>query len=144
ILQKHGNHTLQLTSVRLHFEGSNRTIGLDDTEWPRSRQPAVHFFGIVKIDKLEWLSEQGLEYLQADLTRRDLQLSGKAPSRPVQLTSLYQSHPTFGEGSNGLSVWVRGKKTVSANFMNGGLCISVTSFIEALQRNAPKVSLYSP
>ena len=121
ILQNHDTHTLQLTSVRLQFEGGKGAIGLDDTEWPTKPIPIVYFFGIIEIDKLNWLSEQGLGYLQTDLIQRDLEMSGKVASRPLQLASLY---PMFnGKLSNlRMRVWVRGKKAVSANFMNGGPC----------------------
>ncbi|KAF8078631.1 hypothetical protein FPV67DRAFT_1465886 [Lyophyllum atratum] len=90
----------------------------DETEFivPPSRTSRIvnecpEFYGTLEIEKLEWLSPQGQEWLQLDLRARDSILH---PSSNLTLSKLYGKQPN--EGSR-LLVQVHDIKNMSARFM---------------------------
>ncbi|KAF5370224.1 hypothetical protein D9615_010088 [Tricholomella constricta] len=104
-----------------HMECGRSPIGFDETEFivsppPTSRiaREATEFYGILEIEKLEWLSPQGKEWLQRDLRQRDVKIHSQLSASGLTLSTLYGNNK--GEGLK-LSVWIQGVKSMSARFM---------------------------
>lgn len=75
----------------------------DETEFvtppPESsigKQHPVFFCGILRIESLDWLSEQGLRYLEADLRNYDSKIHLEHNQSGLTLKNLY-GHSPFGE-----------------------------------------------
>lgn len=86
-----------------------------DEALPTSRiiQHDVEVMGVLEIEKLNWLSEQGRLWLDYDLRRRDDQKS--ISRKPSQLTL----NAVYGDGLNNgstISVWVHFAKVLSAAY----------------------------
>lgn len=103
---------------------TGQSLSLDETEYlkeaPSSSRIAEHdveTFGVLEIERLDWLSETGKEWLVQDLRKRDddFKIVGK-PSR-ISLESVY------GDGVNSgstISVWLKFDKILSATYMTCG------------------------
>jgi len=93
---------------------------LDETELldealPTSRiiQHDVEVMGVLEIERLNWLSEQGSSWLDHDLRKRDDEKS--ISTKPSQLTL----KAVYGDGVNSgstISVWVHFVKVLSAAY----------------------------
>lgn len=105
----------------LALECANKPIGFDDCEHilaPSedslvSRHP-VFFFGVLKVDSLEWLSDDGKNLLEADLRNRDEVLHPHIKKSGLTLERLYGD--VSGQGST-VSVFIRCEKTLAAEYM---------------------------
>ncbi|KAJ7632955.1 hypothetical protein FB45DRAFT_913994 [Roridomyces roridus] len=116
---KGGTSLPRLRNLRL--VQNNKFIGLDTSEQyltaPTKPSEPVHFLGVLLIEKLEWLSEAGLEFLTKDLNDRDgARQSRKSGSKqaPLKLTGIYGQIPARGFR---IKVWVQCLKEVPAMFM---------------------------
>ncbi|KAH9482573.1 hypothetical protein JR316_0004673 [Psilocybe cubensis] len=66
---------LVMNDLRLFFKGDPKPTGFDETEYITSppvgsrisKNPDVIFMGVIEIDDLEWLSDEGLVYLTRDV-----------------------------------------------------------------------------
>ncbi|KAF5369018.1 hypothetical protein D9758_002988 [Tetrapyrgos nigripes] len=87
-----------------------KVTGLDHTEFVTaspSPLPPIRFFGILDLENLDWLSDQGKDWLQKDLRERD-EIENGVRRSGLTLERLYGSRP--GEGS-AISVYVMCVKT---------------------------------
>jgi hypothetical protein len=101
---------------------------LDETELLDEAPPSSRFvknpvevIGVLGIEKLDWLSDKGREWLSFDLRRRDDQK--KIAGKPSQLTL----EAVYGDGVNSgstISVWLKFDKSMSAAYMTRGLYFS--------------------
>ncbi|THV00726.1 hypothetical protein K435DRAFT_963885 [Dendrothele bispora CBS 962.96] len=98
----------------VYMEMDRRPTGLEYTEFIEvaPRRLDVRFFGILIIEKLAWLSEQGYEWLQKDLRERDARINGVKSG--LTLKTLYGSRK--GEGSR-IKVWIQCQKVSSARYL---------------------------
>jgi hypothetical protein len=97
---------------------------LDETELlkeapssSRIAQHAVETFGVLEIEKLDWLSETGKKWIAQDLRKRDDDF--RTVGRPSQMTL----ESVYGDGVNSgstISVWVKFDKILSAAYMTCG------------------------
>ncbi|XP_006458049.1 hypothetical protein AGABI2DRAFT_115068 [Agaricus bisporus var. bisporus H97] len=108
-----------LTSV--HMKCGGRSIGLDETELlkeaPSSSRIAQHnveTFGVLEIEKLNWLTETGKRWLEQDLRKRDDDFKTAGKASQLSLETVY------GDGVNSgstISVWLKFDKILSATYM---------------------------
>ncbi|KAJ3839841.1 hypothetical protein EV361DRAFT_948591 [Lentinula raphanica] len=106
---------LQLRNV--YMESRGKFTGLDYTEYvatPPKKTSPVKFYGILRIEDLQWLSPEGLELLQDALRERDKQLHRNLKESRLTLQSLYGTMP--GTGSK-ISVWIYCRKNLQASFL---------------------------
>ncbi|KAJ6490487.1 hypothetical protein DFH09DRAFT_1208675 [Mycena vulgaris] len=125
------NHNPQGTKLarleRLRLQQDGRFIGLDNCERylaaPDKASSAVFFFGVLLIEKLDWLSQAGRILLEKELNKRDVELSGHRSSqnsrkttqvRHLTLGGLYGQVP--GQGSR-IKVWIQCVKESAAMYM---------------------------
>ena len=105
----------------LTLECNKQFIGLDDTEFvvapPEtslvSRKP-VYFYGVLKIESLDWLSEEGLATLESELRHRDEELHPHLRASMLTLKAVYGD--AKGRGSM-ISVVVKCKKSMYVEYM---------------------------
>ena len=105
----------------LTIECDKKFIGLDDTEFivapPEtslvSRKP-VYFYGVLKIESLNWLSEDGLSSLEAELRHRDEELHPQLHTSMLTLKTVYGD--AKGRGSM-ISVILKCKKSMYVEYM---------------------------
>ncbi|GLB36142.1 hypothetical protein LshimejAT787_0304300 [Lyophyllum shimeji] len=104
-----------------YMESGGAPIGFDETEFvttpPSTSRIALEpteFYGLLKIESLNWLSPQGKEWLQLDLQERDLELNPQRTASRLTLSSIYGERRN--EGSR-LLVQIYGVKAQSARFM---------------------------
>lgn len=74
----------------------------------------VRVIGVLEIERLDWLSETGREWLEADVRTRDDEKS--FATKPSQLTL----DAIYGDGVNSgskISVWLKFDKILSAAYM---------------------------
>ncbi|KAF8914178.1 hypothetical protein CPB84DRAFT_1758622 [Gymnopilus junonius] len=70
---------LRMKAFQMHFSGDKQVTGFDETEYITNppvgsrleKNPEVVFFGMVEVENLDWLSEKGLEYLEADFKEHE-------------------------------------------------------------------------
>jgi len=132
-----------LHELQLHFNGDKKIIGFvffetpphasftyqhllifrfDDTEYitkppPNSRlakKPEIMFFGILEIEKLDWLSEQGLHYLQRDLKDYDHKIHISGHETRATLEELYEERTP---DDHFLKVRICCRKTMLAHYL---------------------------
>jgi hypothetical protein len=105
----------------LTIECNKQFIGLDDTEFivapPEtnlvSRKP-VYFYGVLKIESLNWLSEEGLSSLEAELRLRDEELHPHLRGSMLTLKNVYGD--AKGRGSM-ISVILKCRKSMYVEYM---------------------------
>lgn len=74
----------------------------------------VKVIGVLEIERLDWLSGTGREWLESDLRRRDDEK--KTAAKPSQLTL----EAIYGDGVNSgskISIWLKFDKILSAAYM---------------------------
>ncbi|KAJ7940259.1 hypothetical protein B0H13DRAFT_1937271 [Mycena leptocephala] len=133
-----GTKLPQLRCLRLRQDG--QFIGLDTCERylepPAKPSSPVSFFGVLIIEKLEWLSEAGKTFLKRDLNERDETWLGKRMSqnslkshqpRRLTLEGLYSQPPA---GGFRIKVWVLCEKETPAMFL------TATDYPESLLLNS--------
>jgi hypothetical protein len=113
----------------LALECANEAIGFDECEHIlapsqnslTARHP-VFFYGLLKIESLGWLSENGTDLLEAELRHRDQLLHPHIERSGITLERLYGNFK--GRGST-ISVYIRCEKKMAAEYMTcEQLCIS--------------------
>ncbi|KAG6813797.1 hypothetical protein H0H92_007209 [Tricholoma furcatifolium] len=99
----------------LHMECGAFPIGFDETEFvtnapetSRIAQSVTKFYGLLKLDRLDRLSQRGRKYLQRELERRYAELSDRKPS-DLQLKKVLHGSP--------LNIWIQCIKTTNALFL---------------------------
>ncbi|KAM6501259.1 hypothetical protein JOM56_004273 [Amanita muscaria] len=117
----------------LTLECNNTSIGFDESEYvlapPETSQInkyPVKFYGLLKIESLDWLSDEGKQLLEADYRKRDEQLHAVRKSE-VTLETLYGD--AKGRGSQ-ISVFISSEKTLAAEYMTckdafSGTCLEI-------------------
>lgn len=81
-----------------------------------ARNEKVVFFGVLTISSLEWLSEQGLDYLERDLREYDQTQHLEHTLSGLTLRTLYGDKTWKGSR---LKVMIACDKTLLAHFMTG-------------------------
>ncbi|KIL60153.1 hypothetical protein M378DRAFT_26641 [Amanita muscaria Koide BX008] len=104
----------------LTLECNNTSIGFDESEYvlapPETSQInkyPVKFYGLLKIESLDWLSDEGKQLLEADYRKRDERLHAVRKSE-LTLETLYGD--AKGRGSQ-ISVFISAEKTLAAEYM---------------------------
>ncbi|KAM6497701.1 hypothetical protein JOM56_005649 [Amanita muscaria] len=104
----------------LTLECNNTSIGFDESEYvlapPETSQInkyPVRFYGLLKIESLDWLSDEGKQLLEADYRKRDERLHAVRKSE-LTLETLYGD--AKGRGSQ-ISVFISAEKTLAAEYM---------------------------
>jgi len=100
------------------------STSLDDTEFIgqapanslAARGGKAVFFGVLEIESLEWLSEQGFEYLEKDLQERDEKAHMSHSKSGLTLRTLYGHRKD--EGSH-IKVRICCDKSMTAHFLTG-------------------------
>ncbi|KDQ26472.1 hypothetical protein PLEOSDRAFT_1113083 [Pleurotus ostreatus PC15] len=108
-----------LTDVFLY--ANDRVIGLDDTEVlypppasvPHPAKSDIQWYGVLTVDNLKWLSDQGRAWLEADLQKRDIDLHINKASSGLTLDALYGSKKD--EGLK-IRVYLQGEKHASITY----------------------------
>jgi len=76
----------------------------------------VLFYGVLEIESLDWLSPQGMKWLEYDLRRREsMDAEVNHGVHGLHLTKLY------GDGKRGqfrIRVWIQGEKNLPARFLS--------------------------
>lgn len=109
------------TLERLTIQCDKQFIGLDDTEFivapPEtnivSRKP-VYFYGVLKIESLNWLSEDGRSSLEDELRLRDKELHPHLRGSKLSLKTVYGD--AKGRGSM-ISVILKCRKSMYVEYM---------------------------
>ena len=105
----------------LTLECAEEPIGFDECEHIlapsedslTARHP-VFFYGVLKVDSLEWLSEDGRNLLEANLRKRDEELHPRIQTSRLTLERLYGD--VRGRGST-ISVIIHCEKKLPAEYM---------------------------
>lgn len=101
---------------------------LDDTEFiisarEGSKFPTNHvqFYGKLKIQSLDWLSEQGRRWLELDLRERDREIHREHALNGLTLARLYGDMKNSGMR---MTVWIQCEKNMQASFLGEYIGIS--------------------
>ncbi|KAF4569511.1 hypothetical protein EYR40_008486 [Pleurotus pulmonarius] len=106
-----------LTDVFLYAD--KRVIGLDDSEFlytppdGHRAKSKIEWYGVLTVDKLKWLSDQGRAWLEADLQQRDIELHINRTSSSLTLNALYGTKKD--EGLK-IRVYLQGEKYASITY----------------------------
>ncbi|KDR83945.1 hypothetical protein GALMADRAFT_236453 [Galerina marginata CBS 339.88] len=113
---------LAMTALQLNFSGNRQIIGFDETEYITNppegsrlaQNPEVVFFGIIEIEDLEWLSEQGLAYLERDFRDYDQKIHLAHCQTALTIKSYFRNRKSNGPR---LKVQLCCRKTLLAHFL---------------------------
>ncbi|CAK5277240.1 unnamed protein product [Mycena citricolor] len=107
---------------RLRMRDIHRNItGLDKTDRnlkpPIEPSPTVHFWGILVVQNLSWLSARGREMIDAQLGMRDSELQRHAgpPTRAIKLENVLRAARNMKDPIR-LRLWLRCEKQMEASF----------------------------
>ncbi|KAF8898756.1 hypothetical protein BD779DRAFT_1666546 [Infundibulicybe gibba] len=136
VLPSKGRNIGRLRNVWMTCNG--RSIGFDESEFianpPQNSRVAkysVHFYGILTIETLEWLTQDGYKWLEADLRERDQEARTSTHISGLTLKQLYGFRA--GEGTK-LSVYIHCEKNLLAEFMTSN-SFPNSFLIHAKERN---------
>jgi hypothetical protein len=112
---------------------------LDETEFiisaserSKSRHNHVHFYGKLEIQSLDWLSDQGMRWLEQDLRERDREMHFEHALNGISLAAVYGDMKNSGMK---VTVWIQGEKSMQARFLGEFICL--TTFYSEL--NHPRL-----
>lgn len=80
---------------------------------PHPAKSVIQWYGVLTVDKLNWLSDQGRAWLEADLQKRDIDLHINKASSGLTLDTLYGSKKD--EGLK-IRVYLQGEKYASITY----------------------------
>jgi hypothetical protein len=109
------------TLEMLTLECAEEATGFDECEYimpPSSdsliSKHTVFFYGVLKVDSLEWLSEGGRDLLEANVRKRDEELHPHIGTSRLRLERLYDNAKRRGLA---ISVFIRCEKNLAAEYM---------------------------
>ena len=136
--------------IRLHLASSLDESEAHPASNARTVTHPIHFFGVLEIKSLSWLSDLGLKWLETDLQRRDIEKGMHSEINPIshlKLAAIYgereggfRAVDIFGNGKGKetlrLKVWIKGEKNLTAAFLTcrfhvPSLCIMLNTYFLA-------------